>query len=183
LTRLPRDFTGRVIEAMSLRQAYNLHWPAFVKSPNDKNVPARIYSDGSHLPGPDAVDPQTLVLVSEIVILEEEHRLHILDASVRTGSRYAELGRLSLGPLSPDALAFATDLLAETGHTIPSAIVIDVGLVADRWIVIEANAAWGSGHYTGDVAAVLDVVLRAALPDSQVHPTDHDFARTHAGAK
>jgi hypothetical protein len=182
LARLPRAFTGRRVALLSLSEAYELRWPAFIKTPNDKSIPARIYTDGSRLPGPDAVDPETLVLVSEVVTFEEEHRLHILDATVTTGSRYAERGQLSLAPVSPGALAFAADLLAEAGHTIPSAIVIDVGVVAGQWVVIEANAAWASGHYAADVDAVLDVILRSARPDSETHRADRRFARAPAPA-
>jgi hypothetical protein len=66
LPRLPRRFTGRRIETMTIDEAHGLRWPAFIKSPNDKSVRAMIYADGSRLPGPDAIDPRTPVLVSEV---------------------------------------------------------------------------------------------------------------------
>jgi hypothetical protein len=177
LAQLPGEFTGRRIELVTISEAYQLRWPVFVKTPNDKSIPARIYADGSRLPGPDSVDPLTPVLVSEVVTFEEEHRLHIVYGMVVTASRYAERGRLSLGPVSPGALDFGADLLARAGHTLPSAIVVDVGMVGDSWVVIEANAAWGSGHYAADVQAVLDVILRSAGPTSEVRPADRPFAR------
>lgn len=67
LTRLPRDLTRREINLIAIGEAYELRRPAFIKSPNDKNIPAMIYTDGSRLPGPDAVDRRTPVLVSDIV--------------------------------------------------------------------------------------------------------------------
>ncbi|WP_245730479.1 ATP-grasp domain-containing protein [Micromonospora pallida] len=177
LTRLPRELTRREITLVAIGEAYELRRPAFVKSPNDKNIPAMIYTDGSRLPGPDAVDRQTPVLVSDIVDFTAEYRLHLLDGGVHAGSQYAEHGRLCLGPPSSDALAFGTDLLAGYGHTLPSAIVVDVGLVDGHWAVIEANAAWASGAYVADPDLALDVVLRAASPTASVSVRDRPFIR------
>ncbi len=128
LAELPRDLVRREIRALPVREAYALRRPVFVKSPNDKGIRAMVYADGSRLPGPDAVDPQTLVLVSDVVTFAAEYRLYLLDGEVRTGSRYAEDGRLSLGPLGPDAAAFGAELLARCGGGLPSAIVVDIGL-------------------------------------------------------
>ena len=57
LTGLPRELTRREITLVAIGEAYELRRPAFIKSPNDKTIPAMIYTDGSRLPGPDAVDP------------------------------------------------------------------------------------------------------------------------------
>ncbi|MEU4778061.1 ATP-grasp domain-containing protein [Micromonospora sp. NPDC023633] len=177
LARLPRDLTRREIDLVAIGEAYELRRPAFIKSPNDKSIPAMIYTDGSRLPGPDAFDRRTPVLVSDIVDFTAEYRLHLLDGVVHAGSQYAEHGRLRLGPASTDALAFGTDLLAGYGHTLPSAIVVDVGLTDGRWAVIEANAAWASGAYEADPDLVLDVVLRAAGPTASVSARDRRFIR------
>lgn len=174
LARLPAEFTGREIRLMSLREAYGLRGPAFVKSPNDKGIPALVYTDGSRLPGPDAVDPQTRVLVSDVVRFTCEHRMYLLDGAVHTASRYARDGRLSLGPASAEALAFAAGL---PRATLPSAIVVDVGLADGRWSVIEANAAWAAGMYSCDPQRALDVVLRASAPVESVADRDREFLR------
>lgn len=79
--------------------------------------------------------------VGEAVRFTSEHRVYLLDGAVDMASRYARGGRLSLGPASTGALAFAAGPLA----TLPSAIVVDVGLADGRWSVIEANAAWAAG--------------------------------------
>lgn len=100
-----------------------------------------------------------------------------LDGSVHAASRYALEGRLDLAPVDPDALAFATDLLAARAQTLPSAIVVDVGTIGGRWAVIEANAAWASGIYIADPDAVLDVCLRAARPKDDVPARDQPFIR------
>lgn len=178
LARLPVAFTRREIRAVPLREAYGLRRPAFVKSPNDKGVPALVYTDGSRLPGPDAVDPETTVLVSDVIVFAAEYRLYLLDGNVVCGSQYAEGGRLHPAPLPAGALAFGADLLAAAGHTLPSAIVVDAGLTdAGQWAVIEANAAWASGCYTSDPDLALDVVLRAAGPAAHLMEQDREFVR------
>lgn len=178
LTGLPRELTRREITLVTIDEAYELRRPAFIKSPNDKSIPAMIYTDGSRLPGPDAVDRRTPVLISDIVDFAAEYRLHLLDGTVHAGSQYAEQGRLRLGPPPSDALAFGTDLLAGFGHTLPTAIVVDVGTIDGRgWAVIEANAAWASGAYVADPDRVLDVVLRAAGPTASAGTHDRQFIR------
>ncbi|MER5785019.1 ATP-grasp domain-containing protein [Streptomyces mobaraensis] len=183
LARLPRECTRREVRAVPVGEAYGLRRPAFVKSPNDKGIRAMIYADGSRLPGPDAVDPATTVLVSDVVEFTAEYRLFVLDGAVRGGSRYGERGRLALGPLAPDAARFGAELLAAHADTLPSAVVVDVGTVADGWAVIEANAAWASGLYTTDPDTALDVVLRAAGPHTALADRDRPFVRGASGTE
>ncbi|BFV60360.1 hypothetical protein KCMC57_up54640 [Kitasatospora sp. CMC57] len=58
------------------------------------------------------------------------------------------------------------------------AVVVDVGLLADGgWAVVEANPAWASGGYACDPDAVLDVVLRAAGPLSELRAADRPYCR------
>jgi len=180
LARLPRELTCRDIEFTTVAEARQLRRPAFVKPPNDKSFPARVYPDGSGLPGPDAVDDAEPVLVSDIVAFAVEYRLFLLDGEVRTGSRYATGGELDVAALKEDphhgeVLAFAGQLAS---LQLPSAIVVDVGLIdGTGWAVVEANAAWASGHYACDADAALDVVLRAARPEAEGAATDRRFLR------
>ncbi|MFZ4267539.1 ATP-grasp domain-containing protein [Streptomyces arboris] len=178
LQQLPYAFTRREMRAMPIGEAYRLRRPAFIKSPNDKSISALVYADGSRLPGPDAVDPQTVVLVSDVMTFTAEYRLHLLDGAVHTTSRYAVHGRLRPGPAGSGALAFGRELLAAVRETLPSAIVVDVGVDDEgRWAVVEANAAWGSGCYDADPGRALDTVLRAAGPVGELTPYDRDFIR------
>jgi hypothetical protein len=180
LARLPRELTLRDVEFGTIAKAWRLRRPAFVKPPNDKSFPARVYPDGSGLPGPDAVDGTEPVLVSDIVTFAVEFRLFLLNGEVRTASRYATRGALDVAPLERDprraeVLAFA-ERLAGTG--LPSAVVVDVGLVDDAgWAVVEANAAWASGHYACDADAALEVVLHAARPEGEFGAADRRFLR------
>ncbi|MGW1196631.1 ATP-grasp domain-containing protein [Streptomyces sp. NPDC002536] len=177
LARLPRQYTRRDVLFMPIGEAYGLRRPAFIKSPSDKGIRAMVYADGSRLPGPDAVDPATPVLVSDVVVFTVEYRLYVLDGIVCTGSRYARGGELALGPLSDEAVAFGREVLAGLGSTFPSAIVVDVGMVDGHWAVIEANAAWASGLYTSDPDRALDVILRAAGPTGALVSRDLPFVR------
>ncbi|MBO1332539.1 ATP-grasp domain-containing protein [Streptomyces sp. VRA16 Mangrove soil] len=181
LADLPRELTRREVRLTSIAAARSLRRPAFMKPPNDKSFPARIYPDGSGLPGPDATDDDTPVLVSDIVTFDAEYRLFLLDGEVRTGSRYARRGQLDVAPLDTDELHDEVRDFARRlpSSTLPSAIVVDVGRLADDggWAVVEANAAWASGHYACDADAALDVVLRAARPVDAVGHRDARFLR------
>ncbi|MFE7615522.1 ATP-grasp domain-containing protein [Streptomyces sp. NPDC057496] len=189
LASLPTALTGRKVEALTLVEARRLRRPAFVKPPTDKFFPARIYPDGSRLPGPDAFDDDLPVLVSDIVRFTREYRLFVMDGAVRTGSRYAVGPVLDPVPLDedehgPEVRAFAAELLAEAAGALPSAAVVDVGLLDDgRWAAVEANPAWASGGYACDPERALDVVCRAAGPARDVAPADLRFARPVPGAR
>jgi hypothetical protein len=179
LAQLPVALTGRTIEATTLGDAWTLRRPAFVKPPNNKSFAAKVYRDGTQLPGPDAADADTTVLVSDIVEFTAEFRLFLLDGQVVASSRYAVRGDLAVAPLGDgektEILAFAADL-PTVG--LPSAIVVDVGTVAGGgWAVVEANAAWASGGYACDPDRVLDTVLRAAGPRAALRERDARHVR------
>ncbi|GAA2749873.1 ATP-grasp domain-containing protein [Kitasatospora cinereorecta] len=187
LAELPEEFTGREVRAATVADAWALQRPTFVKPPRDKSFPADVYADGSRLPA--GLDPATPVLLSEVVTFAAEYRLFLLDGRIAAASRYAVFGRLDPRPIGADRTvaaeiaAFVDRLVAAAGHTLPSAVVVDVGQLLDpyrpghRWAVVEANMAWFSHAYTADPARVLDVVLRAAGPRERVRPGDLPYVR------
>lgn len=183
LGSLPTALTGRDVETTTLAEARRIRRPAFVKPPTDKFFPARIYPDGSRLPGPDALDDDLPVLVSDPVVFVREYRLFVLDGKVHTASRYAvgpvlDVAPLEADPYEADVRSFAADVLAEAAGSLPSAAVVDAGLLGDgTWAVIEANPAWASGGYACVPARVLDVVLRAAGPAAECATRDLEFVR------
>jgi hypothetical protein len=62
------------------------------------------------------------------------------------------------------AREFATAVLQDPRASLPSAVVLDVGVIrGEGWAVVEANAAWGSGIYGCDPDQVLGVVQRACV--------------------
>ncbi|GAA2318999.1 hypothetical protein GCM10010431_45020 [Streptomyces kunmingensis] len=182
LTELPRTFTGRTVTAATLAEARALTGPAFVKPPTDKSFPAAVYPDGRALPDEVVLPPGTTVQIADVVTWTAEFRLFVLDGEVRTGSQYATYGRLDARPLAghryeAGALDFAAWLLAAQGESLPSGVVLDIGLIGERWAVVEANMAWFSTCYAADPAAALDVVLRSAGPAGRVSERDRPFRR------
>ncbi|WP_254803281.1 ATP-grasp domain-containing protein [Kitasatospora sp. SUK 42] len=184
LARLPEEFTRRRIELTTLAEAWTLRHPAFVKPPADKSVPPAVYPDGSRLPRTgERIGPDTPVLVSDPVTFAAEYRLFVCDGEVLTGSRYARFGRLDPAPLTEAATAFARRLLDAVGDTLPSAVALDVGPLADpydpaeHWAVVEANLPWFAHCYAADPERVLDVVLRAAGPVAELAEADRRFVR------
>ncbi len=140
--------------------------PAFVKPPNDKRFPARVYFPNEELPS-DSADLS--VLVAEIVVWEKEFRCFVLDRQLRTASLYAryavpqdEADFASTGEENAELQQFLQRLLADPQVELPRAVVVDVGVIAGRgWAVVELNAAWGAGIYGCDPAQVLEVVQHA----------------------
>ncbi|WP_045305362.1 ATP-grasp domain-containing protein [Saccharothrix sp. ST-888] len=189
LAGLPDEFTGRRIELTTLSEAWTARRPLFAKPPSDKQFPAAVYADGSRLPREgDRIGPNTSVLLSEVVTFAVEYRLFVLDGQVVTGSRYARYGRLDTARLDghsdeAEVRTFAERLLGAERDALPSAVVVDVGLVQDpdtgreQWAVVEANMPWFAHSYAADPDAVLDVVLRATGPRSEVATTDQRFLR------
>jgi hypothetical protein len=141
LTTLPEELLGRRVELTTAAIARTLRQRAFLKPPRDKTFPAAVYDDGSQLP---ALHPSTPVLISEVVTFAAEYRLFALDNELVTGSRYAGYGQLDVGPVLPAARDFAVQALGG----LPSAVVVDVGLIQNAttgdksWAVVEANMPW-----------------------------------------
>lgn len=163
LVRLPDSFRKRHIELTTLGNARKNPDPLFVKPPNEKSFPARVYR-GAELP--PEFDDLMPVLTSEIVSWEKEFRCFILDRRVVAVSIYLRAGELqrSAGFAQSDeevaeAAAFLNQVLADPRVDLPRGAVVDVGVITGRgWAVIEQNAAWGSGIYGCDPTAVLEVL-------------------------
>ncbi|MET7286976.1 ATP-grasp domain-containing protein [Streptomyces sp. NPDC005573] len=192
LTGLPRTYTGRHIARATLGEARRLSRPAFVKPPSDKSFPAAVYPDGSRLPAGPELPPHTPVQISDVVTWAAEFRLYVLDGEVRTGSQYAAFGRLDAERLDGHRHAgavreFADDLLTTCAESLPSAVVVDIGLLTGpehgahgRWAVVEANMAWFSNCYAADPDHALDVVLRSSGPRTLMAERDRGFCRRSA---
>ncbi|MFV8131761.1 ATP-grasp domain-containing protein [Streptomyces syringium] len=195
LAGLPHAYTRRHISTSTLGEARNLSGPAFVKPPSDKSFRAAVHDTGGSLPESPELPPESPVLISDVVTWAAEFRLFVLDGEVRTGSQYATYGRSASQPLDGhhhrDAvLEFADDLLGTCGDSLPSAVVVDVGLLttpdngADSdWAVVEANMAWFSDCYAADPDRALDVVLRAAGPRARITDRDRRFCREGGGTR
>ena len=186
LVRCPPALRRRSVRAMTLAQARrDVTAPAFVKALDDKSVPPQVYRCGAELPDESLVDGSVPVLVQGVLDIVAEYRLWCLDGVVMTGSRYAVRGRLAEqplhGPEAQAALTFGAQALAAVGETLPSAAVLDVGVVGDgSWVVVEVNAAWASGLYEADDHRALTVIRASSLRGSELAAKDRGFVRTGA---
>ena len=167
LARLPREYLHRDVGCLTAAEARIFPGPVFLKPPNHKTFPARVYASGAALPEMPEDDP---VLVSEPVQWVAEFRFFVRDRRVRAWSPYWLHGALARRDdewiVDPDSLATARGLvdrlLADHRVGIPAALVLDAGVIRDVGpAVVEANAASCAGIYGCDPRHVLEV-LRAA---------------------
>ncbi len=167
LIRLPDEYTRRRLRLMTAAEARSQPGPLFLKPPNQKTFPAKVYSTGADLPEMPDDDP---VLASEPVEWIAEFRYFIGDRRPRAWSPYWLRGALARRGdewIIEPAMAAATEelvarLLADPRVELPTAFVLDAGVIRDRGAaIVEANEASGSGIYGCDPRGVLEV-LRAA---------------------
>ena len=168
LPRLPDEYRRRAATLSTFAEARTLSTPAFIKPPNSKSFPARVYTGGEL---PDGYPDDSPVLVQEVVKWEKEFRCFVLDRQLRTLSVYLRNGALQRAndfampdDESAEVTAFVSRVLADERVDLPRTAVLDVGVIADRgWAVVEQNAAWGSGLYGCDPAEVLGVLRHSAV--------------------
>lgn len=168
LPRLPDEYRRRAATLTTFAEARTLSTPAFIKPPNSKSFPARVYTGGEL---PDGYPDDSPVLVQEVVKWEKEFRCFVLDRQLRTLSVYLRNGELQRAndfampdDESAEVTAFVSRVLADERVDLPRTAVLDVGVIADRgWAVVEQNAAWGSGLYGCDPAEVLGVLRHSAV--------------------
>ncbi len=166
-------YRRRDVTFSTLTSARKLCQSHFIKPADDKCFVAKIDESSSLLPSADVLPDATPVLIAEPVLWEVEYRCFVLDRQVLTSSVYLRLGELAQNPDGSwdasqaemnEALDVANTVLQDSAVPFPPAVVLDVGRIADRgWAVVEANAAWGSGIYGCDPAAVLRVIQRACM--------------------
>jgi hypothetical protein len=177
LPPLPDEYRKRWVRLSTMGQSRSSKDPAFIKPPNDKSFPARIY-EGHELPieFPDEMP----VLVAEVVDWVKEFRCFILNRRLRTFSVYLREGELQqqrdfahTQDEEAELTCFMERLLADQRVDLSCACVLDVGTIRGRgWAVVEQNAAWGSGLYGCDPTEVLEVLRHAVEPpeNSLVNP-------------
>ena len=166
LPNLPEEYRKRWVYLSTMGEARSMEKAAFIKPPNDKSFPARVYQ-GEELPSdyPDEMP----VLIAEIVEWEKEFRCFILNRSLKTFSVYLRDGELQrendfahTEEEESEVREFIETLLSDERVEILQGTVIDVGVIQGRgWAVVEQNAAWGAGLYGCDPSEVLEVLRYA----------------------
>jgi hypothetical protein len=171
LPKLGRQWRGREVALTTLAAARAIPSRAFIKPADEKCFDAKVYSSGAELPPVGALPEDLPVLVQDVVEWTIEFRCFVLDRKVVAVSPYWRAGKLAkdsngFWPATANELvearSFCEAVLADESVTIPEAIVIDVGMIANRvWAVIESNAAFASGLYGCDAEKVLPLLLKA----------------------
>ncbi|HRX87587.1 MAG TPA: ATP-grasp domain-containing protein [Phycisphaerae bacterium] len=174
LVHLPPACVRRDVRCTTLGEARTVNTRSFFKCADEKSFLADVYACGNDIPNIDVLPADTLVLVAEPVRWEQEFRCFVRERTLEAISIYIRDGEVAEGrekdwPATEEELAAATDycqsLLADPAVHLPAALVIDVGIMADRgWAVVEANPAWGSGVCSCSVDAVLRVIETACPP-------------------
>ncbi len=190
LLTLPVEYRRREIRMATLREARQLRQPAFVKPADDKCFLAGVFASGGQLPGDDVLPRGIAVLIAEPVRWEAEFRCFVLEKAIVALSPYLRRGELAQSPegiweddRTEQARLFAANVISNDSVVLPPAVVVDVGFIEERgWAVVEANAAWGSGIYGCDPAAVLRVVRRACLPRHRVSAADRPWVIERSAA-
>lgn len=167
LIKLPREYVLRDIRLTTSAEARTLPGPVFLKPPNRKTFPAKVYASGSELP---EMSDDDSVLASEPVEWLAEFRFFVRDRRVHAWSPYWLSGALAREGddwvIEPEMAATTRSLvdrlLADPRVDLLPALVIDAGVIRGVGpAVVEANEASGAGIYGCDPRDVLEV-LRAA---------------------
>lgn len=179
LETLEHELLGRKVAVQSFRDLPSLDYPLFIKPPDDKIFPAKVYSAPDELLRRDDIGGDQLVLISEPVAFEREYRAHILNGAVVSLSLYCERGELAVaGPADEirEAKEFANRVAGLVRSTSPPAYVIDVGILdTGAWAVVEANPAFGAGIYSGDPSRILDVLRACCVAEKELGPESARF--------
>ncbi len=174
LVRLPREYVSRDLRLLTAAEARTLPGPVFLKPPNQKTFPAKVYACGAALPEMPEDDP---VLASEPVEWVAEFRFFIRDRRVRAWSPYWLHGALAHKDdewvvdhdLMETTTGLVDRLLDDPRVDIPAALVLDAGVIRDVGAaVVEANTASGAGIYGCDPGEVLKVLRAATVKTGEV---------------
>ena len=185
LDDLPLSYRGRDVDTLTLGSMTKRQFApeVFVKLPEAKHdsCPARVYRT-THLAEtmqqfgfpPDALIQDQgvveFVIEARFWIVHGEvcaESLYRIDDSIWGAETFAQTAgrghsQEALAMLRRTACAVAAEVSAPPGY------VLDIGLTADKNLVIEANPAWSSGPYDAEPAAVYETIVAA-----------HDFAGEH----
>jgi hypothetical protein len=172
LPSVPEHWRKRSVSLAAMKEARECSDPRFIKSAGGKEFDARVYNSGKDLPRGEMISDSLPVLIQEVVQWDVEYRCFISNRSVKAASSYWRHGkepRNEKGIWSdaelPEAVEFCKAFICDSKVCTPDACVIDVGIITGRgWAVIECNAAWSSGIYGCEGAAVLPVLRNACKP-------------------
>jgi ATP-grasp domain-containing protein len=157
LVNIEGRWLGRNIDVVMLANAEGVAFPKFIKPVVPKQFRAAVYADLSTLLAEtEGLESEAQLMVSDVVDFEAEVRCFILNGRVRTAACYE--GQADVR----DATAFADGLAATV--PLPATVVLDVGHTDAGWLLIEANATWGSGLNSCDPIGAAECIRAATKP-------------------
>jgi hypothetical protein len=187
LGSLPRGYLKRNVHITTLGKARNLPGPIFCKPADGaaKCFEAGVYSRPSEIGWPRMPPDSTVVLVSDPATFDLEYRCFVLKREVVALSPYIRHG-WSLrqadgrwpdpGPELGEVTGFCEDFLGDPAVRTPPAVAIDIGRIERvGWVVVELNAAWGSGILGCDPVRVLEVLHRACVGPDRLSREDREW--------
>ena len=139
LLRVGSTWLNRCVRSARLAEMSGESYPVFAKPAVPKLFRAGVFSSWHELQQETAgIEPDTAILVSEVVELDAEVRSFVLGNEVLTHAVYEGDGDLDeAGRVLSE---FARDV------SLPTTCVLDLGHIVGRgWGLIEANATWGAG--------------------------------------
>ncbi len=158
LLQLDASLLSRTVVGATLAECLVAPYPKFMKPMVPKLFSAAVYESRAELEAAtEDLPSDTRVLRSDIVEFRAEARCFVLGGRAQTIACYE-------GAADPAQLQRATELVERLSAHLPQTCVVDVGLVQDRWAVVEANAAWGSGLNGCAPAKVIPCLIAACGP-------------------
>jgi hypothetical protein len=179
-----QQLLGRTVWKSTVGELRKQTTPFFCKPLDDKRVSPRVYVVGDDLPHAQFVDDDLPMLVSTPLHMELELRLFVLEGRIVTGSSYLRNGHpyahpLELLDLQRQADGVLSAVLSGSHTSLPPAFVLDIARLPDgSWVVVELNAAWGSGLYRSDPSAALPSIMASTIPQSAGDHIDPAVVRT-----
>lgn len=175
LAKIPKEYTKRQIDFMTLGEAKLLKEKKFIKPADDKVFPAKVYDPGELIVS-DVVSLDTPTLVSDVVQWDLEYRCFSDGHRVYTWSNYiyhdhvADPKYWNTVDLNEEHFPheFVNMMLGDLNCTGPSPLIktvgctIDVGRIPGKGLaIIETNPAWAAGIYGCDPLRMLKVIQKA----------------------
>jgi hypothetical protein len=137
LASLPADLLGRSVFVSQLSQAQELTYPCFVKSLPAKQFTSGLVSSADRLLAlTSGLDPETGLLVSEMVRFEALARAFIYDRKVLDCAIYRGRGELEA--------AIKTAIRVAHVDNAPFGFVADLGWLNGQWVVLKLKPAWSA---------------------------------------
>jgi hypothetical protein len=158
LLGVPFEFLRRAVKAVPLGGLSTADLPAFVKPIVPKQFRAAIYSSLASLRREcRGLPKETELMVSEIVTFSAEARAFVLEGDVLSCAVYEGTAKRETAHEFAGSVASTLKL--------PHTCVLDVGLIDQQtWVLVEANATWGSGLNGCDPDQVLPAIAAATRP-------------------